>query len=185
MSVLIVRSGKHKGRKLRLPERFHQIVIGRSEGCQVRLNHETVSSKHCMLSNRGHGLVVRDLGSDTGTFVNDERVEGERTLKPGDVLRIGPVLLELAREKPGGQVEPHASTAKPHAVDEDAIVDWLLEGSGPERPEEPSASAGQSTVAPPNVIPKPPKKFASLAEEAADIIRRWKEMQSQKSQPEN
>ena len=184
MAVLIVRSGKHKGRKLRLPGRFQQIVIGRSERCQIRLNHETVSSEHCALSNRGHGLVVRDLGSQTGTFVNDEPVEGERTLKPGDVLRIGPVLLQLAPETSAGRAEPHASTTKADAVDEDAIVDWLLEGGGAERPEASSASAGQGAAAQPSVIPKPPKKFASLAEEAADIIRRWKEMQAEKSRPE-
>ncbi|HID21355.1 MAG TPA: FHA domain-containing protein [Planctomycetaceae bacterium] len=185
MSVLIVRSGKHRGRKLRLPKRFERIVIGRSGECQVRLNHEGVSPEHCLLSDRGQGLVARDLGSQTGTFVNEERIEGERTLKPGDVLRIGPVQLQLAPESSEEHAGPQTSAAKAHPVDEDVIVDWLLEGGGPALAGERPTTAGQTTAAPPTAVPKPPKKFASLAEEAADIIRRWKEMESQRTQPES
>jgi pSer/pThr/pTyr-binding forkhead associated (FHA) protein len=42
-------------------------------------------------------VVLRDLGSTNGTFVGDERVEGERTLAPGDAIRIGEVSITLCR----------------------------------------------------------------------------------------
>ena len=185
MSVLIVRTGKHKGHRLRLPDRFERIVIGRSERCQVRLNHEDVSPQHCLLADRGQGLIARDLGSRTGTFVNDERIQGERALKPGDVIRIGPVQLQLVAETAERREESREPGVRAHPIDEDAIVDWLLEGSGPGGAGEPPPPGGETTAAKPSVLPKPPKKFASLAEEAADIIRRWQQRQEKQSQTES
>lgn len=93
MTELLIHSGKLQGRKLTLPE--GEIILGRDETCQLRFNSTDVSRQHCVLVCAGGGIVVRDLGSSNGTFVNDVPVEGERLLHPGDLLRVGPMLFQV------------------------------------------------------------------------------------------
>ncbi len=59
-----------------------------------------VSGKHCLLERRRGAWAVVDLGSDNGTFVNDERVEGIHPLEFGDQLRIGEVHARFVEEDP-------------------------------------------------------------------------------------
>ena len=59
-----------------------------------------VSVRHAAVFRAGGGWVVRDLGSTNGTWVNGERVKGDRVLLPGDVLRLG-------REGPRLRFQPH------------------------------------------------------------------------------
>ncbi|GAC1650823.1 MAG: hypothetical protein NVS4B3_10230 [Gemmatimonadaceae bacterium] len=66
-------------------------AIGRAEGSDVRLADETVSASHAtLLFKRGTWFVV-DLHSANGTFVDDSRIAGERTLPDGCTLRVGSV----------------------------------------------------------------------------------------------
>ena len=70
-------------------------VIGRGAGCDVVLNHPSVSRKHAELVHLpGGGWRVRDLQSRNGTRVNELPVT-EQTLYPGDLLQIGQFLLRL------------------------------------------------------------------------------------------
>lgn len=70
---------------LRLPA-----TIGRGKGQSVVLPHPLVSRQHCQLfESEGH-LVVRDLGSLNGTFVNNQKIE-ESPLPPGELLTVGTV----------------------------------------------------------------------------------------------
>src|SRR5262245_25512088 len=62
-------------------------VIGRDVGCDIMLDHKSVSKIHCVLV-RTEGLVlVRDLGSTNGTRVNGQRVR-RAALLPKDRLAI-------------------------------------------------------------------------------------------------
>jgi hypothetical protein len=70
--------------------RGDDIVIGRQEGCKVRIPSSAVSRKHCRLEMINELLAVEDLGSANGTYINDVRIEEQSYLKPGDVLRCGP-----------------------------------------------------------------------------------------------
>lgn len=63
-------------------------TIGRLPENQVRLDHRTVSRRHAQIAYTGGAFVVRDLGSDNGTFVNGEGVE-ERAVEDGDRLQFG------------------------------------------------------------------------------------------------
>src|SRR5512135_2268212 len=65
------------------------ITIGRQAGNDIVLADPLVSRKHCVLSKKAERWVINDLGSTYGSFVNDERVDGERALTIGDRLRIG------------------------------------------------------------------------------------------------
>jgi ABC-type multidrug transport system ATPase subunit/predicted component of type VI protein secretion system len=67
-----------------------QLTIGRDASNDIRLDVPQVSRYHAQLERVGARYRVRDLRSANGTFVNDQRVEGEIWLKPDDQLRIGP-----------------------------------------------------------------------------------------------
>lgn len=62
--------------------------IGRSTDAELVLGSPRVSKLHAEIDANGRGYVVRDLGSRNGTFINGERVEGERALSLGDVLHV-------------------------------------------------------------------------------------------------
>jgi len=70
-------------------------LIGRAADCHLRPNCPAVSRHHCELRIEGDQVVLRDLSSKNGTFVNGERVEAERTLRDGDRLAFGMRMLEV------------------------------------------------------------------------------------------
>lgn len=49
-------------------------LVGRKEGCDIRLGHKSVSKQHCILVQSEGMLMVRDLGSTNGTRVNGKRI---------------------------------------------------------------------------------------------------------------
>src|SRR3954463_13759678 len=71
--------------------------VGRQDDCQLRIKSSQVSRKHCELFEKKGILLVKDLGSSNGTFVNGKRIEGQRVLEPGDELTVGGVKLRVAK----------------------------------------------------------------------------------------
>ncbi len=112
MRVLKIRSGKNKGKKLLLPER--EVILGSGEGCHIRNNAKGIAPQHCALLPTVGGIRVRDLGSETGTWINDTRVQGEALLKPGDVLKVGTLQLQLVGPKYTREDLVQAWSAKDH-----------------------------------------------------------------------
>ena len=73
------------------------IFIGRDSECDVVLNDSRrVSRKHCCLAHVNNHLLVRDLGSMNGVWINGQRVERTGTMRPGDELAIGDVRFRLS-----------------------------------------------------------------------------------------
>lgn len=70
-----------------------RILIGRSQECALRIRNKSVSRRHCEISVYEHQVVVRDLGSRTGTAINEKPIEGAHVLQNGDELCIGPAVL--------------------------------------------------------------------------------------------
>jgi len=91
--ALQVVRGRSEANTLRLMDGVNS--IGRHDDCQIRIRSSQVSRRHCQLFEEGNKLILRDLGSSNGTFVNGKRVLGQQTLKPGDVLTIGGVTLRV------------------------------------------------------------------------------------------
>jgi predicted component of type VI protein secretion system len=183
MIELIVQSGKHQGKRLRLPDEG-EVLIGRDESCQIRLASSEVSRHHCVLKPTADGILARDLDSRNGTYLNETLMEDETLLKPGDILRVGPIMLQV----------PGAPAENVRASDND-IADWLSrEGIGSSDGGE--SSPGDTTIIPrpaalDNALPTPPpapresasRQFRSVADEAADIIRRhWETVKAQREQ---
>lgn len=77
------------------------VTIGRSGDADVMLLDEKVSRVHCGIGFEDAVMVIRDLQSKNGTYVNEERVESA-TLNPGDRIRIGTSVFVFETDSPGG-----------------------------------------------------------------------------------
>lgn len=64
------------------------LVIGRSESCNIQIDQESVSRQHCRIVTHGGDSKLYDLGSTNGTYVNDRRID-EIHLRDGDLVRVG------------------------------------------------------------------------------------------------
>lgn len=88
-------------------------TVGRHDDCQLRIKSSQVSRRHCELFEKKGLLVVKDLGSSNGTYVNGEKVEGQRVLEAGDELTIGQVKLRVAKIGETSEPPSPRQTAKP------------------------------------------------------------------------
>jgi hypothetical protein len=64
-------------------------VMGRGDQAEIRLEDPFASASHARLVRQGGIVVLEDLGSTNGTYLNEELVTGPQPLHPGDRLRIG------------------------------------------------------------------------------------------------
>ena len=64
-------------------------VLGRGDQAEIRLDDPYASGRHARLSVQGGRVVLEDLGSTNGTFLNEEEVGGPQPLHQGDRVRIG------------------------------------------------------------------------------------------------
>ena len=69
-------------------------TIGRVEDNIFQIAEPSVSSHHCEILLQGNEVVVRDLNSTNGTFINGEKIT-EKVLKPGQILRLGQIEMRL------------------------------------------------------------------------------------------
>jgi len=98
-ACLVVIYGDDLGRKYNL--NTSSLIIGRSSKCDIQIDQESISRNHTKLVNNGKSILIRDLGSTNGTYVNDEPVE-ERTLGDGDLVKIGRTIFKFLS---GGNIE--------------------------------------------------------------------------------
>ncbi|MGH7191990.1 MAG: FHA domain-containing protein [Candidatus Saccharimonadales bacterium] len=66
-------------------------TIGRGREAHLTVAHPTVSRRHCLVYELDGILMVQDKGSLNGTFIDGERVDSDRILRPGQTLTIGPL----------------------------------------------------------------------------------------------
>jgi hypothetical protein len=82
-----------------------ELQIGRSAGADGRLGDDPeISRQHARVSRNPQGqLVVEDLGSTNGTYVNGQRIAGATPLNPGDTVQMGRSTLTVEGAAGGGQ----------------------------------------------------------------------------------
>ncbi|WP_153559183.1 FHA domain-containing protein [Roseimaritima sediminicola] len=110
---LKVATGSHDGKEIVIGQK--KFLIGRSDKCQLRPKSESVSRRHCILVIRDNKLLVQDLKSRNGTFLNDERLPTDRAkvVSHGDVLRVGKLTFEvLIDHSLGGAKRPEVKDMK-------------------------------------------------------------------------
>lgn len=92
-AFLYVEKGPGAGQLV--PVRQGVLVIGRASVSDLRLQHPSISRRHAQLTRRGERFFFKDLGSQNGTFVNKDKIQGEVELSPGDAIGMGNALLKL------------------------------------------------------------------------------------------
>lgn len=118
------------------------VVLGRAAGCDVRLQHDSVTRRHTVLRFEGDGWLAQDTGSTNGTRLDGQRIERAR-LEDGAVLTVGAVRVRLVLSE---TLEPRCPSLVARiceAPEDDArwqvYADWLLEHGftlGPSAPGE-------------------------------------------------
>lgn len=76
-----------------------EILMGRHISADLRFTDMSVSRYHAILSLEEGIWVITDLGSKTGTYVNGQKVQKTRKLRPNDEIQIGKKLLYLRKER--------------------------------------------------------------------------------------
>ncbi|MBK9374451.1 MAG: FHA domain-containing protein [Holophagales bacterium] len=122
------------GREIELSE--GEVTLGRSRSATVRVDHESVSRSHALLSFSNGTAVLKDLNSSNGTFVAGRRILNETILRSGDRLQVGAAVLEYRLLEPTGPVE-RTALLTPSAVE--GLPD--SNGPGTESPPAPPAPA--------------------------------------------
>ena len=97
VAALFVIQGRNKGARFELSGQPLAVTIGRESSNYVRLDDHEVSRRHAEIRRVGDTLVLGDLKSSNGTFVNDRKVE-RAELAGGDRIRIGRTVLVYAKD---------------------------------------------------------------------------------------
>ena len=104
MAKLVVLSAGMTGRTQEL--KVDKTTIGRVEDNTFQIAEPSVSSHHCEVLLRGSDVVVRDLNSTNGTYINGEKV-AESVIKPGQILRLGQIEMRLETDAPAAPAKKH------------------------------------------------------------------------------
>jgi pSer/pThr/pTyr-binding forkhead associated (FHA) protein/MinD-like ATPase involved in chromosome partitioning or flagellar assembly len=136
-------------------------TIGRVGGNDIILPEAGVSRQHSRLERSGTRCILVDLGSLNGTLVNNERIEQERDLVDGDVIRIGRTALQISIPENIASVS-NAPSVGTRITDKDTME----QGGG--RPPAPAAEEGPATVFDMPVPGAAPA--ASAPDEAPDVV---------------
>jgi pSer/pThr/pTyr-binding forkhead associated (FHA) protein len=95
-------------------------MIGRAKKCHLRPHCPLVSKLHCAIASWAGKVVVRDLKSCNGTFVNGERIHGEVRVHDGDHLRIGTLEFTV-------HIQATVEESLPVQVVHPSDVKWLMD----------------------------------------------------------
>lgn len=100
----------HKGKRREFPLTKPVTDIGRKPEATLQIPTADVSRQHCEIRVQGNGVVVKDLGSANGTYVNGKRI-AEQKLDPGDQIAIGPVTFVLQVDGKPANIQPPEPTS--------------------------------------------------------------------------
>ncbi len=109
MAKLVILSPGMAGRSHEL--KVDKTTIGRVDDNTFPIAEPSVSSHHCEILLRGADVVVHDLNSTNGTFINGNQITGEAVLKPGQTLKLGQIELKLEVEGVPATAAPSPSSA--------------------------------------------------------------------------
>ena len=110
-------------------------IIGRSEECNLRVPLLSISRQHCELIKSDDNLLMRDLASANGTYVNNQRVN-EAALNAGDRITLGPTTFTVQIDGKPEQITPVRTSTKssesPAEEAEAGILELQADDSGAE-----------------------------------------------------
>jgi len=109
MAKLVILSQGMTGRSHEL--KVEKTTIGRVDDNTFPITEASVSSHHCEVVVRGADVIVHDLNSTNGTFINGEKIT-EAVLKPGQTLRLGQIEMRLETDGPAAAPGPATTPVK-------------------------------------------------------------------------
>ena len=99
-----------------------EFLLGRGTDCDLRLSDINVSRHHCLIRIRAEEIILSDLGSSNGTYVNGHRIVSQVALHSGDEIRVAEFrfvldLGDVARPASDANIDPLAHTFRLGDVD--------------------------------------------------------------------
>lgn len=128
----------YQGKLLKVcPFTDNQISIGSGEGLSLKLKN--LAPWHVIIEKKWDRCTIFDLGSDTGTFVNEQKIAGEHTLESGSSFQIGPYHIQFFVGPP-----PEGFPSPGHPLSKQEVVEKKPQSS--EKTFESSAVAKESSA---------------------------------------
>jgi pSer/pThr/pTyr-binding forkhead associated (FHA) protein len=90
--VVMIKSDSQQGQEVEVDD---VTVLGRSAEADVLLDDPYASEFHMRLVSQENGMVLHDLGSTNGTYINGRRVTAPTTLRRGDTIQVGKTVMEV------------------------------------------------------------------------------------------
>jgi pSer/pThr/pTyr-binding forkhead associated (FHA) protein len=97
-----------------------RIILGRTNGCDLRIPLSSVSRQHCEIRIDKDKIVLRDLGSSNGTFHNGNRIT-ESALSAGDEIAVGQVVFTVVVNGRPAKIEPVQSPMEQTTVSQPTL----------------------------------------------------------------
>ncbi|MCR9115755.1 MAG: SpoIIE family protein phosphatase [bacterium] len=124
MAILHIHDGLKTDERIEL--QGAEPLFGRHPTCHIVLRETTVSRRHARIMRRPDGFYIIDVGSQHGTFVNNEQIEAATPLRDGDRIRISEVSMTFVDDETGdmlGKDETESSSTITSDLDASSI-DW-------------------------------------------------------------
>ncbi|MDR0522735.1 MAG: FHA domain-containing protein [Planctomycetaceae bacterium] len=135
---LVVASGSRAG--LVIPVDGERFVIGRADDCHLKPRSELVSRYHCEITVKKGTVMIRDMGSKNGVFLNGQQITEPCAVKNSDKIAVGPleffvhIIVEVQAVKKPKIKSVSDAVARTMAIQsenqpdaqESAIADWLV-----------------------------------------------------------
>ncbi|CAN5854879.1 hypothetical protein BH23PLA1_BH23PLA1_13300 [soil metagenome] len=134
-----------------IPLKKPDLVIGRRPSCDIRLDFENVSGKHCALKFINGTWHIRDLGSTNGTTVNGQKISNQHGVLPDDELGVASHLFSIDYEPANPAMESQQILEEEMASERTRKPKSLMELAGLESDSRPS----QREPARPTPRPRP------------------------------
>lgn len=133
-----------------------RILLGRTESCDLVVNHDSISAIHAVLEIFDDRAVIYDMNSTNGTYVNDDKVI-VKEIYPGDFFRLADIEFEFLHYVAGASLPPVLDTLEPAhgmASVKQPPASTIPELPGKSLPKAVPASIGPSIVYPLEADPK-------------------------------
>lgn len=122
--------GKSSGSEIPVP--LKRFLIGRGDDCHMRPKSEAISRNHCaiLVNEETDELIIRDLNSRNGTYVNGNRISTDTALDTGDRIQIGRLEFEVnvnGRKRAPEPVKAAGGVTDSSGSLEFDVTEWLQE----------------------------------------------------------
>ncbi len=119
-------NGPNAGQIYMLKEGIHK--FGRSPSCQVQVPSSGISKEHFQIQNENGSLVLVDLNSSNGTFLNGRKVK-KAIIKNGDKLGVDKIIFEIVKIVEGRSLVPHGAISNGNGL-QNQIVQQIRDSKG-------------------------------------------------------